>query len=219
MAESARAKANRYARGEFTNTELKVLLGGMLADQAIDIATFGRLSRLKGRAFLAAYRTISPVVAPGLRAATAQAAGTALRLGGTAARVTGTVAMRHPYIAGAAIVYVAVKNREEIANMLGQGWEIVSDAIPTPSIPGTRAIAPIASAKRARKTVSKFNKAVSAGMKAIKRSKFLGKPGKFTNSKKAFGTVTRTVSRLGKGAKVSSKGALGTIKRAVKRYI
>lgn len=219
MAESARARANRYSRGEFTNTELKVLLGGMLADQAIDIATYGRLSRLKGRAFLAAYRTVSPVVAPGLRAVTARAAGTALRLGGTTARVAGTIAMRHPYIAGAAIVYVAVKNRDEIANMLGQGWEIVSDATPVPSIPGARAISTIGAVKRVGRKVSKFNRAVSAGMKAIKRSKFLGKPGKFTNSKKAFGTVTRTVSRLRKGSKVSSKGAIGTIKRAVKRYI
>ena len=219
MAESARAKANRYARGEFTNTELKVLLGGLLADQVIDVATFGRLSRLKGRAFLAAYRTVSPVVAPGLRAATGRAAGTALRLSGTAARVAGTIAMRHPYIAGAAIVYVAIKNREEIASMLGQGWEIVSDETPTPAIPGALAMAPITAIKTVKKKASKFNKAVSAGMKAIKRSKFLGKPGKFTNSKKAFGTVVRTISRLRKGAKVSSKGALGAIKRAVKRYI
>jgi hypothetical protein len=222
MAESARARANRYARGDFTNAELKVLLGGMLADQVIDIATFGRLSALKGRAFQAAYRTISPLVAPGLRASAAQAAGTAVRLSGTAARVVGTVAMRHPYIAGAAIIYVSLKNRDAITRMLEEGWEIVSEGIaaaPTQAaIPGAMAIDLPGVPKRVKRAKSKFNKAISAGMKAIKRSKFLGKPGKFTNSKKAFGTVTRTVARLRKGAKVSSKGALGTIKRAVKRY-
>ena len=223
MAESARARANRYARGDFTERELKVILGGMLFDQLIDIGTFGRLSQLKGRAFAAAYRTLSPLVAPGLRTATAQAAGTALRLGGTAARVVGTVAMRHPYIAGAAIIYVSLKNREAITKMLGEGWEIVSESITAApaqaAIPGAMAIDLPGTAKRIKKTKSKFNKAISAGMKAVKKSKFLGKPGKFTNSKKAFGTVTKTVARLKKGAKVSSKGSLGTIKRAVKRYI
>ena len=224
MAESARARARRYARGDFTERELKVMLGGMLFDQVIDIATFGRLSALKGRAFQAAYRTVSPLVAPGLRATAAQAAGTALRLGGTVARVGSIVAMRHPYIAGgAALIYVASKNREAITRMLGEGWEIVEESFSRtpPRIAGTGAMAidlPGVPA-RARRTTSKFNKAVSAGMKAIKKSKFLGKPGKFTNSKKAFGTVTKTVSRLKKGAKVTSKGAVGAIKRAVKRYI
>ena len=50
MAESWRAKANRYVRGDFTNAELKIIIGGMLADQVIDVATFGALSRLKGKA-------------------------------------------------------------------------------------------------------------------------------------------------------------------------
>lgn len=223
MAESARARARRYARGDFTERELKVILGGMLFDQLIDISTFGRLSQLKGRAFQAAYRTLSPLVAPGLRAATAQAAGTALRLGGTAARVVGTVAMRHPYIAGAAVIYVSLKNREAITRMLGEGWEIVEESFsrtpPQMSGTGTLSIDLPGVPGRVKRTTSKFNKAVSQGMKAIKKSKFLGKPGKFTNSKKAFGTVTKTVSRLKKGAKVSSKGAVGAIKRAVKRYI
>jgi len=220
MAESARARANRYSRGEFTNTELKILLGGMLADQAIDIATFGRLSALKGRAFLAAYRTVSPLVSPSLGAAARAAASTSLRLGGTAARVAGTVAMRHPYIAGATIIYVALKNREAITRMIDEGWEIVEGVeMGMPTQTNLRAIDPIRTAKRVKRKTSKFNKAISAGMKAIKKSKFLGKSGKFTSSKKAFGTVTKTVARLRKGGKVSSKGALGTIKRAVKRYI
>jgi len=220
MAESARARANRYARGEFTNTELKILLGGMLADQAIDIATFGRLSALKGRALQAAYRTVSPLMAPSLTAAARGAATTSLRLGGTAARVAGTVAMRHPYIAAGTVLYIAVTNREAISNMIREGWEVVEGVeMGMPTQTNLRAIDPIGTAKRVKRKTSKFNKAISVGMKAIKRSKFLGKSGKFTSSKKAFGTVTRTVSKLRKGKKVSSKGALGTIKRAVKRYI
>ena len=52
MAESWRAKANRYARGDFTKAELMGAVGVLLVDQAIDIATFGRLSKLKGKAFV-----------------------------------------------------------------------------------------------------------------------------------------------------------------------
>jgi hypothetical protein len=228
MAESARAKANRYARGEFTNAELKILLGGLLVDQAIDVATFGRLSKLKGKA-------LSRVVLPLLRKtgfAAARAAPTAVgRLAGTAVGATRFVAMRHPYIAAAVVTYEVVKNREQIAQLLREGWEVID-----PVARGAYEIAEAAGVydtppgisspfrekfgtKMPRRRTSKFNRAISAGMKAVKRSKFLGKPGKFTNSKKAFATVTRTVSRLRKGAKVSSKGALGTIKRAVKRYI
>ena len=73
-------------------------------------------------------------------------------------------------------------------------------------------------AKIARKP-SKFNKAISAGMKAVRSSKFMGKPKSISNSKKAFATVTRTVSALKKGRKAPKKGVRGAIARAAKRYI
>jgi hypothetical protein len=66
---------------------------------------------------------------------------------------------------------------------------------------------------------SKFNKAISAGMKAVRSSKFMGKPKSISNSKKAFATVTKTVSALKKGRKRPTKGVRGTIARAVRRYI
>tara|TARA_Y100001963_G_scaffold29985_1_gene40914 strand:+ start:754 stop:1392 length:639 start_codon:yes stop_codon:yes gene_type:complete len=64
--------------------------------------------------------------------------------------------------------------------------------------------------------VSSFNKAVSAGMKAVRKSKFNGKPGKLTNAKRTFGQVTKTASKISKGKKVSAKGVIGTIARAVR---
>jgi len=66
---------------------------------------------------------------------------------------------------------------------------------------------------------SKFNKAISAGMKAVRSSKFIGKPKSISNSKKAFATVTKTVSALKKGRKAPKKGVRGAIARAVRRYI
>ena len=66
---------------------------------------------------------------------------------------------------------------------------------------------------------SKFNKAISAGMKAVRSSKFMGKKGSISNSKKAFATVTKTVSALKKGRKRPTKGVRGTIARAARRYV
>ena len=73
--------------------------------------------------------------------------------------------------------------------------------------------------KKPKRRRSNYNKAVSSAMKAVKKSKFLGKPGKFSSPKKAFATVNKTVSRIKKGAKVGTKGVSGVIKRAVRRIL
>ena len=87
---------------------------------------------------------------------------------------------------------------------------------PIPILPGFIA----SQAKKARKkTVSKFNKAVSVGMATVKKSKSFGKPGSFSNSKKAFATVTKTISGLKKGRKAPKTGIRAKIARAVRRYI
>lgn len=72
---------------------------------------------------------------------------------------------------------------------------------------------------RARKKVSKYSKAVKAGMEAVKKSRFSGKPGKINNAKKTFATVSKTVSAVNKGKKVASKGIRGTIARAARRVL
>ena len=73
----------------------------------------------------------------------------------------------------------------------------------------------IAKAKAKRK-VSKYGKAIKAGIAAVKRSKFGGKPGKITNAKSTFSTVSKVASAINKGKKVSAKGIRGTVARAVR---
>ena len=73
----------------------------------------------------------------------------------------------------------------------------------------------IAKAKAKRK-VSKYGKAIKAGIAAVKRSKFGGKPGKITNAKSTFSTVSKVTAAINKGKKVSAKGIRGTIGRAVR---
>ena len=127
MAESWRAKAKRYARGDFTNAELKIIIGGMLADQVIDVATFGAVSRLKGKAFV---RVALPLV----KRAGMMAGRAVVSTGGTGLGV-GRLVMRNPYLLGGAAIYVGYQERERIKQLLDQGYEFVEERLPTPSPP------------------------------------------------------------------------------------
>lgn len=70
-----------------------------------------------------------------------------------------------------------------------------------------------------KRKVSKYGKAIKAGMAAVKKSKFSGKPGKITNAKTAFSTVSKVTSLINKGKKVSPKGIRGTIARSVRSIL
>jgi len=221
MAESWRAKANRYARGDFTNKELKVLLGGMLADQVIDVVTYGKLSQLKANAF----RKIAlPLARRGAVAG--------VRAVPAIARTAGFIVMRHPFIAAGAAIYVGVTEREKIRALLEQGYDIVEERIPTPSpppmpssptIPGVEEIItggrigpppglveafsrPVADILRRKRKPSIFNKAVKAGMQAVKRSTSYGGIGKIKPAKKAFALVVKLASAKKKKKKAPKSG-------------
>ena len=73
-------------------------------------------------------------------------------------------------------------------------------------------------ARRRKKRRTAFNRAVSEGMKAVKRSTSYGKKGSINNARKAFTAVTKVASKLNKGKKVGAKGPTGVIKRAISRF-
>ena len=73
-----------------------------------------------------------------------------------------------------------------------------------------------AAGRVAKRKVSKYSKAIKSGIAAVKKSKFGGKPGKITNAKSVFSTVSKVTSAINKGKKVSAKGIRGTIGRAVR---
>ena len=72
--------------------------------------------------------------------------------------------------------------------------------------------------RRRKKRRTQFNKAVSEGMKAVKKSTSYGKKGTINNARKAFTAVTKVASKLNKGQKVGAKGPTGVIKRAISRF-
>ena len=70
-----------------------------------------------------------------------------------------------------------------------------------------------------KRKVSKYQKAVKAGMAAIKKSKFGGKPGKISNAKSTFATVNKVASAVNRGKKVATKGIRGVAARAIRRIL
>jgi hypothetical protein len=71
----------------------------------------------------------------------------------------------------------------------------------------------------ARRKVSKYQKAVKAGMAAVKKSKFDGKRGQIKDAKRTFATVNKVASAVNKGRKVTTKGVKGVIKRAIGKIL
>ena len=123
-----------------------------------------------------------------------------------ARRAVGTVARRSPWIVGGAAGLELVRNAPDLYEDVMERWEGARETV----APGAKTVA---------RRPSKFNKAIKAGMAAVKKSKSFGKPGSFNNSKKAFATVTKVASGLKKGRKAPRKGIRGTIARAIKRIL
>ena len=98
--------------------------------------------------------------------------------------------------------------------------EIAQRVMPVPLPLAQATVTGIEVGKKTRKKAkSKFNKAVSAGMKAAKASTSYGKKGTINNAKKAFAAVTKEASRINKGAKVAKKGIKRKIGLAIKKVL
>ena len=126
-------------------------------------------------------------------------------IGRAALRGGAALARRHPIGATAALGYGAYE-AGLLDPFIEEGQELAEDVV-------------IPIKKSGRKTRSKFNRAVSSGMKAVRSSTFYGKKGTINNAKRAFGAVTKTASKINRGKKVSTKGVTGTIARAVRRIL
>jgi len=200
---------------------IAVALGG------IDFYLEGALTKPVSRAFKAALARAKPVATRGTIAGVTSAARTLPRFAGTAARVGTTIALRHPVLTAGAVVYYTYKNREELADLLRQGYDVVQDIAETRQdfiernpeqfidLPFIGPVRPLGTPVRQQRRKSTYNLAVSKGLKALKKSTSYGKKGFLKTPKKAFGFVARTVSKLRKGKKVPSKGASGVVKRSL----
>ena len=183
---------------------------------ALGLADFATRSRLSTAAFdvvVSTARAVGPAAARGAAAFVPRVAGTA-----------GMIAMRHPYIAGAAALYVGYQERDRIRALLEQGYEFVEEAIPggipTPTaMPRPAADFPfVPPFIRARKK-SKFNAAVKRGMAVIKQSPSYGKKGSITAPAKALAVVSKVASAIKKKKKAPKSGIRRKIYLALRKLL
>jgi hypothetical protein len=195
-----------------------------------DFATRSRLSTAAYDVVVATAKRIVPVTGRAAAGFVPRAAGTA--------RV---IAMRHPYIAAGAVLYVAVTEREKIRTLLEQGYDIVEEpgrqfvggveqrgrefisdpigAIETQIAERerfSREFAAVPGRVLRKRKPSVFNKAVSAGMKAVKKSTSYGGKGKIKPAKKVFSMVAKLAAAKKKKKKAPKKGIRRLIWNAMK---
>jgi hypothetical protein len=198
MAESRRARLARWARGDFTTADYQGIIGLMVFDQVIDVATGGKLSSLKKSALT---KVLWPILRTG--------GGLAGRAGMGAASIAGRSALgaalpvvTSPYVAGTALGYGALQTQPgqqllESASERGRMDRIRFEQALTDLDQGVKSTV--------KRTKTKFNRAVSAGMKQAKRGTSYGVKGVINAPKKAFAAVTKMASKINKAKQPGHK--------------
>jgi len=198
---------------KFTKRDLGIIVG--LAGAA-DFLAEGRFSAPLSRALKTLVRRAGPVVAR-------STGSTAVRLAGTGLAVGKTIAMRHPILTAGAVVYYTYKNREELGDLIEQGYEVLQPKVPmiqerlqtafdvTPLGVGVK----LGSALR-KKATTPFNQAIKKGMSIIKSSTSYGKKGVINNPKKAFSAVTKVASAASKKKTIPKTGITRKIYLGIK---
>ena len=205
MAESYRQKANRWLRRDFTKSELVGIIAGLVADNAIDVATGGKLSAMKKSALTKAFTLSRPVVSLGGRLAGQAALGTARVLGSSAVGAAMPVLQSPlaPVAGGALLGYGALQT--------DQGQQLLAAAEERGRMDRIRFEQGLTDLefgikKKVKRTKSKFNTSVSKGMKQIKNSTNYGKKGIINAPKKAFKAVVAAASAVSRGKKPPKSG-------------
>jgi len=176
---------------KFTKRELEIMVSALALDKGLDFLTGGKINKWSRKAAIKIVKTTLPVA---LRATTS--------VGGSAVRAAIPLAT-NPYLAGAALGYGALQTEPgqqllEMAEDRGRMDRIRFEQALTDLEVGVKS--------RVKKTKSKFNKMVSAGMKSIKETTSYGKKGVINAPKKAFKSVVGAASAVNRGKKLPKSG-------------
>ena len=179
----------------------------------LDIARPGTSRAAFTRAAQAAVATLPRVAPPVARGA--------VGVGRAALGAGATLARRNP-VAATGLGALALQQAGAFDPIEEEIRARVDDAV-------ARAMAPVELAQTdiaqqgaksvVKRKVSKYSRAVKAGMAAVKASKFGGKKGKISNAKSTFATVNKVASAVNKGKKVAKTGIRGVAARAIRRIL
>jgi len=181
----------RYKPSQFTKRELEIMVSALALDKGLDFLTGGKLNKWGRKAAIKIVKTTLPV---------------ALRVGGSVGVSAARAAVplvTNPYLAGAALGYGALQTEPgqqllEAAGERGRMDRIRYEQALTDLEVGIKS--------KVKKTKSKFNKMVSAGMKSIKQTTSYGKKGIVNAPRKAFKSVVGAASAVNRGKKLPKSG-------------
>ena len=145
------------------------------------------------------------IAAPGFSKAAAKAAVSAIaRVAPPAVAATSGLAAANPALTGAAIGLGALQTApgQQLLDVAAERGRMDRIRFEQALTDLTRVTIP----KAKKRTKSKFNKMVSAGMKSVKASTSYGKKGTISNAKKAFSAVTKAASAVTSGKKLPKSG-------------
>ena len=178
------------------------------------------------KAVMAAVRAIRPLARGAGRAAGAAATRTVFPATLGAARAAGTLARRHPVALGAGLAYGAHSRGyfDPAYDLLREaheaGAEEVREALMESEVQrayemaGSPDIIPVIK----KKAATTFNKAVKAGMRAVRKSTSNGKPGKITKPRAALAMVSKVISAKKKKRKAPKSGIRKKVYSAIRRF-
>jgi len=179
---------------KFTKRELEIMVGALALDKGLDFLTGGSINRWSRKQALNIVKKVLPAA---LRVAAVPAASIAGSLGRAAIPIA-----TNPYLAGTALGLGALQTQPG-QQLLGAAAE--SGAQTRRDLDVALFNLQAQAEYKVKKTKSKFNKAVSAGMKAVKAGTSYGKKGVINAPKKAFAAVTKTASRINRAERDNLK--------------
>ena len=180
----------RYKPSQFTKRELEIMVSALALDKGIDFLTGGKLNKITRKA---AVNVVKKVLPAALRVAAVPAA--------SIARSALPLAF-NPYVAGTALGYGALQT-EMGQDLLAASAQSGADT--RRSVDMALFNAQALAEEKVKRTKSKFNTAVSKGMKAVKNSTSYGKKGVISAPKKAFAAVVNVASKINKAKKSGTK--------------
>ena len=180
----------RYKPSQFTKRELEIMVSALALDKGLDFMTGGKLNKYGRKAAIKIVKTTLPL---------------ALRIGGSVGVSTARAALplvTNPYLAGTALGLGALQTQP--------GQQLLDEASERGRMDRIRfeqalTDLTVGAGKVKARSKSKFNSAVSKGMKAVKSSTSYGKKGVISAPKKAFKAVVAQAAKLNRGSKPGHK--------------
>jgi len=175
----------RYRGSQFTKRELEIMVEGLATAAGIDFLTGGALNKYSRSAAIKVGKAVGSLA---LRGTAAVVPSVAASVGRAALPL-----VTNPYLAGAALGYGALQTQPG-QQLLGAAAESGADT--RRSLDMALFNIQAQAEEKVKRTKSKFNRAISAGMKAAKAGTSYGKKGIINAPKKAFKAVVSTASRI-----------------------